>query len=128
MKRTVLTIATALIGFASSAVAETLEANIPFTFQIGSVTLPAGTYQVIRNPSSPVFTLRNIAARTSAVEMMPIAGLSASSPKLTFTRDGSAYRLTEVCSANCQSSAKHLRPTNPGPVQVASVPLLRPSM
>lgn len=128
MKRTVLTIATALIGFASSAAAETLEANIPFSFQIGSLTLPAGTYQVNRIPSSPNFYIRNVAARTSALAMMPVSGKPAANPQLTFTRDGSNYRLTEVCSATCQSSANHLRSTNPGPLQVASVPLFRPTM
>ena len=53
--------AAAIAAVAGSASAQTLKADIPFTFHAGGTVLPAGTYQIkVNSPNgAPIFVLRN---------------------------------------------------------------------
>src|SRR3954452_12772595 len=67
-----LLIAAAVVVLAAgSAAAQTLKADIPFTFHAAGAAMPPGTYQVQRASSaaSPYVILRNVDTRQSVLAM-----------------------------------------------------------
>ena len=85
----------ALTGRAQSNVSPTIRASIPFTFQVGDKSLPAGVYTVrILNPTSDRKTLqiRNEDGRVSAiVQTVGVNDAIADHTKLVFRRYGDQY-------------------------------------
>jgi len=81
-------------------------ADIPFQFQVGSETLPAGEYSVAAS-SSTGETLRISSRETNATIFRlssPLVGLeTANKGKLVFHRYGGEYFLAEVWSAGYAS-------------------------
>ncbi|MGE0704325.1 MAG: hypothetical protein AB7F99_07830 [Vicinamibacterales bacterium] len=89
----------ALVALAAApATASTVEVSVPFPFVVEGGTLPAGQYLVTNKAG--VVELRgehgNDAVRNFFV--MPASGRDPAGdrPTLTFKRDGSQYRLTDV--------------------------------
>ncbi|HEY7512903.1 MAG TPA: hypothetical protein VIC87_00415 [Vicinamibacteria bacterium] len=73
--------------------AANLQCNVPFSFQVGSATLPPGTYNVGVNQS----TLQIRGAVTGALTMgNRVENDANDSPKLVFHRYGDEYILREV--------------------------------
>ena len=72
-----------------------LIANIPFEFNVGNKTMPAGEYTVLQvNPASDhaVLQLRSRDGRASAmVQMGSVRGKAQESAKLIFNRYGNKY-------------------------------------
>jgi len=72
-----------------------LIANIPFEFNVGNKTMPAGEYTVLQvNPASDhaVLQLRSRDGRASAmVQMESVMGKAEASAKLIFNRYGNKY-------------------------------------
>jgi hypothetical protein len=128
MNRTMMTLATMILGFAGTAAAETLEANIPFTFQVGKQSMPSGTYSVSFNTSSLVLAISNQASGQSAFVSLPVLGRQESQPAhLSFSIRPEGTQLTEVCNGPCRQSTKHIRPSSASPSQVATVMLTAPT-
>jgi hypothetical protein len=75
-------------------------ANIPFKFNVGKTTLPAGKYTVtVLNPSSDRKTLqlRSEDGRSSAIVMTnSVIGETEDDAKLTFTRYGDHYYFAQA--------------------------------
>ena len=85
----------AVAGQAQTSVRTRLIANIPFQFNVGNKTLPAGEYTVAQvNPSSDhaVLQLRSKDGRASAmVQMGSVMGKAQESAKLIFNRYGNQH-------------------------------------
>jgi hypothetical protein len=76
-----------------------IHGNIPFDFQVGKATFPAGEYVVSRNINSPmILTLASLDRKTGAImfRASPTLGGSAQNAQLVFNRYGSTYFLREV--------------------------------
>lgn len=86
----------------STASAADLRADIPFSFQMGGKTLPAGTYQVstsqavlgVRGYEGGVFVMTNRLEANGYLETVWQA------PTLVFEKSGSSYVLIEVWTGN----------------------------
>ena len=85
----------AVAGHAQTSGRTRLIANIPFQFNVGNKTLPAGEYTVAQvNPSSDhaVLQLRSKDGRASAmVQMGSVMGKAQESAKLIFNRYGNQH-------------------------------------
>lgn len=101
---TFLKIAVAIIivvgGFTTSAEAQTagnqkVVANIPFGFNVGAKTLPAGKYTItVVNPSSDrkILQIRSIDGRSTAITLTNgVIGDASENTKLVFHRYGNQY-------------------------------------
>jgi len=81
-----------------------LSVNVPFTFNVGNTTMPAGDYKVrIVNPASDrsVLQLTNLNLQTNAmVRTTDIIGWTNSKAKLTFRHYGDQYFLAQVWMAS----------------------------
>jgi hypothetical protein len=85
---------------AQSSVCDQLKANIPFSFNIGNKTLPAGEYTVrCANPVSDmkVLQVRSSDGRTSAmINTSSVSGKEQDSGKLVFNRYGNQYFFSQA--------------------------------
>jgi len=95
----------ALVGLFAASTAKAqmsgrlLTANIPFEFQVGNVSLPAGEYSIRQaNTASVVAVLRlsKDGRSLALVHMIPVIGKSQERAKLIFHRYGSQYFFAEV--------------------------------
>ena len=72
-----------------------LKANIPFQFNVGEISFPAGEYTIAQvNPASDRVILRiraNDGGRSALVQMSPLIGKTAESSTLVFHRYGNKY-------------------------------------
>lgn len=96
-----LTVLMTIAAMASArAQSSTIRADIPFDFNIGGETLPAGTYTIGRLSSGAAETLliRNRAGEARAIQFTsPVqARVAPAQAKLIFHRYGSSYFLAEV--------------------------------
>jgi hypothetical protein len=74
-----------------------LQADIPFEFTVGKVTLPAGEYTVRSvSDSSDILQLRSADGRSILVQMNSIIGMADDSAKLIFNRYGNHYFFTQA--------------------------------
>ena len=75
--------------------AQRVIANIPFTFNVGKTTLPAGRYTItVLNPSSDrkILQVRSLNGRSSAMVFTTgVIGNASEDAKLVFERDGDRY-------------------------------------
>ena len=91
-------IATLLTGAAYAQTIAAAKANIPFDFQAGGVTLPAGTYMVKTDVTPGIVMLSNFAGKKSVVLLTQGIGTVAAdgNSKLVFNRYGDRYFLSQV--------------------------------
>jgi hypothetical protein len=90
-----------LIAAAGSARADTVEVKVPFAFEVGGQTMPAGQYRIERGSASPyVLLIRGeqgdravMFVQTNQVEGHNPAG---NVPALTFDEYETGYRLAAV--------------------------------
>lgn len=91
----------AVVSFAGTAHAQTLsqtiKAHIPFEFNVGSQTFPAGDY-TITQPSQNIVSLRNERGQTitSVLAQATESLTGATEPALRFTVSGGQHRLVQV--------------------------------
>jgi hypothetical protein len=99
-----MTIAAAALLVAVGAVqAQTIQAEVPFSFRVAGTVLPAGEYRVETTPShggAPIFWLVNADAQRSVVTMTypAISGKLDGDPKLTFECSGARCSLVQLSS------------------------------
>ena len=107
MKKNMLSLAMSLALLMSAAAhAQTTQMNlkVPFDFTVGSVTLPAGEYEVKADGpwGGPVLSIHNVHSNAGSL----VASIScrsqkpAADSKLVFRRYGQQYFLAEVWTAN----------------------------
>jgi hypothetical protein len=77
-----------------------LQVNVPFAFNVGNITMPAGEYNVtIVNPSASgsVLKLSSLDGRSTVMtRTTDIIGWSTAGAKLTFRHYGAQYFLSQV--------------------------------
>lgn len=76
-----------------------LEANVPFEFQVGKKTMPAGMYDVETDLVSGIVSLRGRSNRRTAMTTSFAAGggeRTARESKLVFNRYGDSYFLSQI--------------------------------
>ena len=82
-------------AYAQAAGPQPVVANIPFDFNVGSKTLPAGTYTItVVNPSSDrkVLQIRSSDGRSTAItQTTGVIGTASEKTKLVFHRYGDHY-------------------------------------
>jgi hypothetical protein len=95
--------AAALIVAAGMAQAQTLKAEVPFSFRVGNTAMPAGEYRVeaaLTQGGTPVFFLVNPDAHRSVLTMAYVRDSVPASgdPKLTFECAGAHCSLVQMSS------------------------------
>lgn len=88
----------ASVSFAFSESTEVLRVHVPFSFQVGQSTLPAGDYIIEKDGLSGIITLQNRVARSSVAVLSVDGGtsLSGKQPHLIFQRVNGATVLTQI--------------------------------
>ena len=83
-------------------------ANIPFTFNVGKTSLPAGRYTItVVNPTSDrrILQIRSANGRSSAMIMTNgVIGEVSENSKLVFERDGDRYNFAQAQMAGDSTS------------------------
>lgn len=104
--------------FAASAQAQTSSAqrviaSIPFTFDVGKTTLPAGRYTItVLNPTSDrkILQIRSLNGRSSAMILTTgVVGNVSDDAKLVFERDGDRYVFAQAQMAGDETSLAAVR-------------------
>jgi hypothetical protein len=84
----------------SCAQSRTLEAKVPFAFEVGDKIVPAGSYQIESIPTgaNSLQVIRNAKGDVQAtLSTIPVTGSSANSgPELIFHRYGNRYFLSQI--------------------------------
>ena len=110
---------------ATSAQAQTQRviASIPFAFNVGKTTLPAGRYTItVVNPSSDrkILQIRSLNGRSSAVVLTTgIISHASDDAKLVFERTGDRYVFTHAQMAGDETTLAAVRMKEPRNKQVA---------
>ena len=98
---------------AQSASSQRMVANIPFTFNVGKTSLPAGKYTItVLNPTSDrrILQIRSANGRSSAMSMTTgVIGDVSENSKLVFERDGDRYYFAEAQMAGDSTSLAAVR-------------------
>jgi len=94
-----------------------LTAGIPFAFNVGKTTLPAGKYTItVLNPSSDrkVLQIRSVNGRSSAMILTTgIIGHASDDAKLVFERYGDRYFFAQAQMAGDETSLAAVRTKEP---------------
>lgn len=77
----------------SASVSRSEPVTIPFDFKVEKTTMPAGEYRVERETGSEITRLVNVRTRRSVQMLRSNANGFDGKVGLTFTRDGSSYRV-----------------------------------
>ena len=98
----------AMTAQAQTAGSQKVVANIPFAFNVGNKTLPAGKYTItVVNPSSDrkILQIRNASGRSNAIVMTTaVSGNAADDAKLVFRRYGDRYFFSQAQMAGDSTS------------------------
>jgi len=99
---------------AQSSSAQRVIASIPFTFEVGKTTLPAGRYSIsVLNPTSDrkILQIRSLNGRSTAmVQTTGVIGTASDDAKLVFERDGDRYVFAQAQMAGDETSLAAVRP------------------
>ena len=98
-------------------------ASIPFAFNVGKTTLPAGRYTItVVNPSSDrkILQIRSLNGRSSAIVLTTgVIGNAGDNAKLMFERDGDRYVFTQAQMAGDETTLAAVRTKERGDKRVA---------
>ena len=98
---------------AQSGSSQRIVANIPFSFNVGKASLPAGKYTItVLNPTSDrrILQVRSTNGRSSAMIMTTgVIGDVSENSKLVFERDGDRYYFAQVQMAGDSTSLAAVR-------------------
>jgi hypothetical protein len=99
---------------AQSSSSQRVIASIPFTFNVGKTTLPAGKYTItVLNPTSDrkVLQIRSLSGRSSAMVLTNgVMGNASDDAKLVFEHDGDRYVFAQAQMAGDETSLAAVRP------------------
>lgn len=89
-----------LLCLGGTASAQDVEVTVPFAFQVAGVTLPAGHYDVEKDPNSGIIQLRGNKGTSGGAFFftLPADGRdpAGNTPALTFSRYEAGYRLSGI--------------------------------
>lgn len=72
-------------------------AQIPFAFEVGGVSMPAGKYLFASNPFSGTLIVTDPSGRNRAWLTLPLGNPGGySEPRVVFERHGSSFRMSQV--------------------------------
>ena len=98
---------------AQSGGSQRIVANIPFTFNVGKTSLPAGIYTLtVLNPTSDrrILQIRSANGRSSAIILTSgVMGNVSENSKLVFERDGDRYYFAQAQMAGDSTSLAAVR-------------------
>ena len=98
---------------AQTSSAQRVIASIPFTFNVGKTTLPAGRYTItVLNPTSDrkILQIRSLNGRSSAMVLTRgVIGNASDDAKLVFERDGDQYVFAQAQMAGDETSLAAVR-------------------
>lgn len=102
---------------AQSGSSQRIVANIPFTFNVGKTSLPAGKYTItVLNPTSDrqILQIRSTNGRSSAMTLTSnVIGDVSEDSKLVFERDGDRYYFAQAQMAGNSTSLAASRAKTP---------------
>lgn len=100
-------------------------ANVPFAFNVGKTTLPAGKYTItVLNPTSDrkILQIRSLNGRSSAVVLtMNVIRTASEKAKLVFERYGDRYVFAQAQLAGDETTLAALRPKKKSNSMVAII-------
>ena len=103
----------AINAHAQTSSAQRVIASIPFAFNVGQTTLPAGRYAItVINPTSDrkILQIRSLTGRSSAMVLtMGVIGKASDDAKLVFDRDGDQYVFTHAHMAGDETTLAAVR-------------------
>ena len=109
----VLTGVLAVSAHAQTSNAQTVIASIPFTFNVGKTTLPAGRYTITvlnRTSDRKILQIRSLNGRSSAMVLTNgVIGNTSDNAKLVFERDGDRYVFSQAQMAGDETSLAAVR-------------------
>jgi hypothetical protein len=116
-------VALSLLTVSTSFAQDRVKANVPFAFQVGKSSLPAGTYVVSRAADHAILIQSRDARSASLSTYSSEEKLRAQSPKMIFHKYGNSYFLAEIWDGSGSSGMqipetkreKELRASNEGP-------------
>jgi hypothetical protein len=115
----------AVSAHAQTSGAQRVIASIPFAFNVGKTTLPAGKYTItVLNPASDRKTLqiRSLNGRASAIVLTTTSnGHASDNAKLVFERYGDEYFFSQAQMAGNETLAALRSRSNRGDKQLAKV-------
>ena len=103
-----VTSAVLALAFISTATAQSMRIDVPFGFQAGNASLPAGTYTVEVNQTAQRVKLNQLDGKSNCFLMVKAfngAGL-VDRGSLVFTQHGSSYFLKRVKTAGVEGGAE----------------------
>jgi hypothetical protein len=102
---------------AQSGSSQRIVANIPFTFNVGKTSLPAGKYTItVLNPTSDrqILQIRSTNGRSSAMILTSsVIGDVSENSKLVFERDGDRYYFAQAQMAGGSTNLAASRAKSP---------------
>ena len=117
---------------AQTAGAQVAVADIPFAFNVGNKTLPAGKYKVtVLNPNSDrkVLQIRSANGRVSAmIQTNPVIGKTSNDAKLVFQRYGDRYFFAQAQMAGEPTSFEAIKSSTQRALKDAIAAARKPSV
>ena len=108
-KRLMIAAATVVVA-AGAASAQTLKADIPFTFRAGQTVLAAGTYEITQLLGQTAVTTFRIRGQNGSIMLMP---QSANDPKKAWTAEGKPTLAFDCVADHCALAAIWTGPATP---------------
>ena len=103
----------AVSAHAQTSNAQRVIASIPFSFNVGKTTLPAGRYTITvlnRTSDRKILQLRSLNGRSSAIVLTTgVIGNVSDNAKLVFERDGDRYVFSQAQMAGDETSLAAVR-------------------
>lgn len=117
---------------AQSGSSQRIIANIPFAFNVGKTSLPAGKYTItVLNPSSDrrILQIRSTNGRSSAMILTSgVIGDVSENSKLVFERDGDRYYFAQAQMAGDSTSLAVIRSKTPATAKPPVATVAKKSM
>jgi hypothetical protein len=102
--------------------AQSVRANVPFAFKVGSRQLPAGTYAINNEIGTSFVMVRNVQTGSSAMALCRQESPSKKTNKLIFHRYGSQYSLTRILGSQGSNGMSLPAPKQQKQLEEASAP------
>ena len=100
----------------------TVQANVPFTFNVGSSQLPAGSYRITVEGRVGMVQIRNSTTSATVLSLGQQERAGGNSRKLVFQRLGNRYFLTQIWGEQGSTGLSLRAPKTKTKLEIASEP------
>jgi hypothetical protein len=104
----------------NGAYAQSVAANVPFAFNVGSSQLPAGSYRITVEDVSRMAMIGNFKTGVTVLSLGQRESPGDKSWKLVFQHPGNRYFLTRICGAPGSAGVKLRAPKPETKLEIAS--------